>query len=176
MSTLEIGLRLRRARTEQGLSLSELARRSGVGKGSLSEIETGKRNPTVDTLYALCRPLGIPLSALLGGTAGSESVAPGGMRTILISVRELSDATVEVFRLEFPASADHVSPAHGPGVTEHITVVAGALEVGPDGAGSTVVAGESTSWASDRPHRYTAVDGPGEAVLVIRSPRGARPA
>ncbi len=58
----EVGARLRRLRQDRGLSLSELARRSGVGKGTLSELETGQRNPTLETLYALTTALEAPLS------------------------------------------------------------------------------------------------------------------
>lgn len=56
----EVGRRLKQLRVDSGLSLSELARRSGVGKGTLSELETGRRNPTLETLYALTTALGRP--------------------------------------------------------------------------------------------------------------------
>ena len=52
------GARVRALRTSAGLSLSALAAEAGIGKGSLSELESGRRNPTLDTLYALARPLG----------------------------------------------------------------------------------------------------------------------
>ncbi|MDF0528768.1 XRE family transcriptional regulator [Tsukamurella sp. 8F] len=152
------------------MSLSELARRAGVGKGSLSEIESGGRNPTIETLYALCRPLDVPMTALIGESPGTDSAAAGGMRTVLLAVRHLPTMTVEIFRLEFPETADHVSPGHGPAVREHLTVVAGRLTVGPVGAETTLGAGESATWTSDGPHRFSAVDGAAEAVVVITSP------
>lgn len=174
MPTPDIGARLRELRGERGLSLSELARRAGVGKGSLSEIEAGGRNPTVETLYALCGPLDVPLTALVGESPGATGAADGGMRTVLLSVRHLPRVTVEVFRLEFPAGADHVSPGHGPAVREHLTVVDGALLVGPMGRETTVLQGDSHSWTSDGPHRFSAVDGAAEAVVVITTPRPDR--
>ncbi|GAA1005707.1 XRE family transcriptional regulator [Nocardiopsis tropica] len=171
MPTPDIGGRLRELRTERGLSLSELARRAGVGKGSLSEIEAGGRNPTVETLYSLCGPLDVPLTALLGEAPGSDGTAHGGMRTVLLSVRHLPHITVEVFRLEFPEGSDHTSPGHGPEVREHLTVVDGMLLVGPVGKETTVQHGDSHAWTSDGPHRFAAVDGPAEAVVVITTPR-----
>lgn len=170
MPSPDVGRRLRELRTERGLSLSELARRAGVGKGSLSEIEAGGRNPTVETLYALCGPLDVPLTALVGESPGAHSVAGGGMRTVLLSVRHLPHVTVEVFRLEFPAGSDHVSPGHGPAVREHLTVVDGALTVGPVGDEATVQQGEAHSWTSAGPHRFATADG-AEAVVVITTPR-----
>ncbi len=171
MTLLKMGSRLRQLRLERGISLSELARRAGVGKGSLSEIESGARNPTVETLYAICRPLEVPLTALLGEDPGSGSNSEGGMRTILLSVRHLEARTAEVFRIEFPAHAEHTSPGHGPEVTEHVTVIEGALRVGPVGAETLVEAGESFAWSSSGQHRYSAEGGPAEAVLVILTPR-----
>ncbi|GAB3136051.1 XRE family transcriptional regulator [Tsukamurella serpentis] len=171
MSLPDVGGRLRDLRLERSLSLSELARRAGVGKGSLSEIEAGGRNPTIETLYALCGPLDVPLTALVGETPGAHSVSEGGMRTVLLSARRLPDVTVEVFRLEFPGGADHVSPGHGPAVREHLTVVDGALRVGPVGAETIVRRGDAHSWTSSGPHRFAAVDGPAEAVVVITTPR-----
>ncbi|WP_019203654.1 helix-turn-helix domain-containing protein [Tsukamurella sp. 1534] len=167
----DIGSRLRDLRTERGLSLSELARRAGIGKGSLSEIEAGGRNPTIETLYALCGRLDVPLTALLGEAPGTDGTATGGMRTHLLSVRHLPHVTVEVFRLEFPEGADHTSPGHGAAVREHLTVVDGALLVGEPGRETVVREGDSHSWSVASEHRYAAVDGPAEAVLVITTPR-----
>ena len=171
------GLRLRELRAARGLSLSELARRAGVGKATLSEIESGRRNPTVETLYAVCAPLDVPLTALLGETPGAHGTAAGGMVTVLLSTRRLptddqhpNGTLVEVFRLEFPAGAHHVSPAHGPGVREQLSVVAGSVEAGDVDAPVRVEAGRTHSWTSDGRHVFSAVDGPAEAVVVITSP------
>lgn len=171
MTLINLGARLRELRAERALTLSELARRAGVGKGSLSEIESGRRNPTVETLYAICQPLEVPLTALLGENPGTDSVSLKGLRTVLLSVRHLPESTVEVFRAEFPEGADHTSPGHGAGVTEHLTIVSGAMRVGPVGHETTVEPGETHSWSSSGPHRYTTVRGPGEGVLVIITPR-----
>src|SRR4051812_41709202 len=56
-----VGQRLRRLREERGLSLSALARAAGLGKATLSGLEHGTRNPTLETLYAVAGALGVPL-------------------------------------------------------------------------------------------------------------------
>lgn len=62
-----VGVRIRRLRDEQGLSLSELARLSGVSKGYLSQIERApEARPSASTLFALARTLGTSVAALLG--------------------------------------------------------------------------------------------------------------
>lgn len=167
---LELGHNLRALRAERGISLSELARLAGVSKSSLSEIEAGKRNPTVETLYALCGPLEVPLTALLGESPGVDAASAAGVRTTLLSVRHLPGRTVEVFRIEFPAAGEHTSPGHGVGVREHLMIVEGALRVGPFGSERVVSQGESIAWTSDDRHRYQVVEGPGEGVLVITTP------
>src|SRR5580658_121066 len=56
---------LRRLRIARHLSLSELARATGVGKATLSGIENGRANPTVETLAALAGALRASLGELL---------------------------------------------------------------------------------------------------------------
>lgn len=62
-----LGARIRALRKEQGLSLEELARRSGVAVGSLSKIENGKGGGTVKTTRRLAEGLGITLAELYRG-------------------------------------------------------------------------------------------------------------
>ena len=72
-----VGERLRAARRERGLSLGALAEAAHVGKGSLSEIENGVRNPTLGTLYALAGALGVPLATLIADRPGVRVASPG---------------------------------------------------------------------------------------------------
>lgn len=51
-------------REYRGLTQQELADRAGISKPYLSQIETGKRQGTVETLSALARSLDVPLDAL----------------------------------------------------------------------------------------------------------------
>ena len=169
-----VGERLRSARRARGVSLAALAAAAAVGKGSLSEIENGTRNPTLATLYSLAGALGVPLATLLAERIGTE-VASEGVRAELLDVTEDVAQTVEVYRLRLDPGARRDSGAHGAGVTEHLLLVAGALRAGRVGEEATLAAGESATWVSDVAHRYEAVgDAGADAVLVIRSPRAGR--
>ncbi|GAA2365077.1 helix-turn-helix domain-containing protein [Nonomuraea africana] len=167
----EVGARLRRMREERGLSLSELARRAGVGKATLSGVETGTRNPTLDTLWAITAQLGVPIAAVLGAT--TEPVVMRGEAVVasLLEVFEDEGVTYELYRMRVPPGATQTSPAHHEGVTEHITVFTGTLRAGP--LDSPLVAGPGgyLTWRSDVPHGYAAV-GAEEvlASLLIRYP------
>lgn len=60
-----MGDRLRQARTARGLSLRRLAQVLGVSPSLISQVETGRAKPSVNTLYALATELGISLDTLL---------------------------------------------------------------------------------------------------------------
>lgn len=170
-----VGARVRAERQTAGLTLAALAATAGIGKGSLSEIENGARNPTLGTLYAIAGALGLPLATLLDGRPGTR-IAAAGITARLLDVTESKHGTVEVYRLQLGARAQHHSVPHGHDVTEHLLVTAGRAAVGRSGQEVELAAGESADWVSDAPHTYTALDdAPVEAVLVIRSPHRCEP-
>jgi len=73
-----LGAALRAARESRGLSLRELARQVDVSPSFVSQVELGKANPSVGTLYALVSVLGISLNELLGGPADAAPGPPPG--------------------------------------------------------------------------------------------------
>lgn len=72
-----IGDRLRRARQARGLSLRRLAEVLGVSPSLISQVETGRAKPSVNTLYALATELGISLDELLFVDAPPATRADG---------------------------------------------------------------------------------------------------
>jgi transcriptional regulator with XRE-family HTH domain len=163
-----VGPRVTALRAERGLSLSELARRAGVGKATLSGLEAGTRNPTLETLQAVTAALGLPLTALVG---------PGPMRGAAVEIELLrvfddGPVTYELYRMVMPAGTAQTSPAHHGGVTEHVTVFAGVLHAGPLDAPLRAGPGEHVEWPADTPHAYAATaDADVHASLLIRYPR-----
>ncbi|WBB78030.1 helix-turn-helix domain-containing protein [Micromonospora sp. WMMD882] len=171
--TAAIGRRVRALREEQGVSLSALARSAGIGKATLSGLENGVRNPTLETLYAVTAQLGVPLGAVLAGPASAPSVRGAAVRATLLEVFTEAGATYELYRMSVVPGATQLSPAHRPGVTEHVTVFTGVLRAGPVDAPSTVAAGGYLRWTSDVPHCYAAVgDEEVTASLLLRYPGG----
>lgn len=73
-----LGARLREAREALGVSLRSVAGEIGVSPSLLSQIENGKTNPSVDTLYALVQQLGISVDAVLGINGGVASAERAG--------------------------------------------------------------------------------------------------
>ncbi len=71
-----LGPRLRAIRRSRGLSLRELARRLELSPSSISQIETGKMQPSVRTLYALVSEFGVTVDEVLFDQASPTANGP----------------------------------------------------------------------------------------------------
>jgi transcriptional regulator with XRE-family HTH domain/uncharacterized RmlC-like cupin family protein len=71
-----MGQHLREARRTRRLSLRDLAERLGVSPSLISQIETGRANPSVSTLYAIAAELDVSLDELLFSDRVSGSTGP----------------------------------------------------------------------------------------------------
>lgn len=56
---------IRRERERVNLSVTELAKRAGIAKSTLSQLEAGSGNPSLETLWALAMALDVPVSRLI---------------------------------------------------------------------------------------------------------------
>jgi transcriptional regulator with XRE-family HTH domain/quercetin dioxygenase-like cupin family protein len=63
-TAVNLGLQLRTARQKSGMTLRELARRLGVSPSFLSQIENGKSQPSVATLYSMAQTLDVSIDHL----------------------------------------------------------------------------------------------------------------
>lgn len=72
--SINVGARLRELRSERGLSIRALARKSGLSANALSMIERDKTSPSVSTLYKLADGMGVPITSFFGKDAEKEPV------------------------------------------------------------------------------------------------------
>jgi transcriptional regulator with XRE-family HTH domain len=61
-----VGPRLRRARAQRGVTLTELAAATGISKSTLSRLESGQRKPSLELLLPIAQAHQIPLDELVG--------------------------------------------------------------------------------------------------------------
>lgn len=174
---------IKRARADRGLSLSELSRRSSIGKATLSQLESGAGNPTIETVFSLSRALELPISDLLesshhGGMTvvrGQEQEVLAGEAVELRMLRRIeSDGVIfEVYDQRVRGAASQRSLGHVG--TEHTIVQAGRLRV--EVGGSTAELGPSDSVAFDAslPHSYQAIGGEVRSVLLLQYRGGSSP-
>ncbi|WP_344866840.1 helix-turn-helix transcriptional regulator [Amycolatopsis ultiminotia] len=163
---ISVGGRIRTLRTRAGVGLTALSAGSGLGKGTLSELENGRRNPTLDTLFAIATALSVPLSDLLTG----EEVHGDSVTATLLGRWAEPDALTEVYRLNID-ERPQLSKPHSPGVLEVLTVLTGVAEVGPADAPVSLRATETHTFTAETDHVYRGVGGPATAVLTMRYPR-----
>ena len=62
----QVATRLKRLRTQRGITLAGVANTTGISKSTLSRLENGQRRPTLELLLALSRAYRVPLDDLVG--------------------------------------------------------------------------------------------------------------
>lgn len=59
-----IGMKVKKARLDEGLKLVDVARISGISQGMVSKIENSQVSTSLETLSRLCDAIGLPISKL----------------------------------------------------------------------------------------------------------------
>jgi len=183
-----VGAAVKATREVQQISLSDLAKRSGVSKSVVSRIEAGLTSPTAVMLAKLAEGMTVSLSSLLRGDMGppvhiqqaAEQPIYSDPKTGLVR-RTLSpvspDALVEIVHNSLPArKTTGKFPAHALGTQEHIVVQTGKIEVTVGKRTFTLQAGDAAQFAADSEHSIRNVGTKkAEWLLVIHSlPRVTR--
>jgi transcriptional regulator with XRE-family HTH domain len=179
-----IGPRLRAQREYLGVSLRELGRRVGVSASLISQIERDKVNPSVSTLYALVRELGLGMGDLFStGEPPPAPTRPGPLVTAdersVISLASgvmwerltaSPDPGVEFLRVVYDVGSescpDDSLMRHGG--KEYGYVTGGRLGVQVGFERDDLGPGDSISFDSSSPHRlWTIGDEPADAIWVV---------
>ena len=175
-----IATTLRRERARRDLSVSELARRAGVAKATVSQLENGGGNPSVETLWALASAMEIPFAVLVdegvrsptlirageGGTAVASSASE--YVAVLLSASP-PHARRDIYLLTAEPGTPRLSDPHPRGTTEHVVMISGRGLVGPADAPFELGPGDYLSYAGDAPHVFEALTPGMSAVCVSES-------
>jgi transcriptional regulator with XRE-family HTH domain len=163
---------LRRLRIARHLSLSELARATRISKATLSSIENGRANPTVDTLASLAAALRIPLPELLEELPLGEVRVVRSAHDVPVPERPLgtvaSDVELAIVELTLAARELRELDAGAPGSRTHVFVLTGKLLAGPAERITELAAGDYASFPADVPHMYETT-GHGARLLLLRA-------
>lgn len=172
---------IRRIRHARELSLNKLAAQSGVAKATLTHLESGRGNPTVSTLMTLATCLGVTLADLISDSTTQKShvtrsdegsiVRGDGLQLRLVHRTTSSNLLYEIYGMTVE-SGSYRSPAHGPGVVEHLFVHSGEINVGPIDDAKLLGPADFISFSADRPHLYEA-EAAVRATLVVHYPLSA---
>lgn len=172
-----IAAALRRERERMGLSLTELARRAGIAKSTLSQLESGTGNPSVETLWAIAVVLDVPFSRLVDPVESPVRVVRAGEGLALPSEHAPFTGTLiaacppgarrDLHVITAEPGAAREAHAHIRGTTEHLLVTAGRWRAGPAGEEVELGVGDYARFPGDRPHVYQALVPGSGAVLVM---------
>lgn len=170
-----MGANLRRLRLARGLSLVELGRLSGLAKGTLTQLEAGRANPTIETLQSLARALGAGLPDLVADPpsvdaevvrAGEGPVTPGRLLSgRLVNRSHLGTMVAELFEVTLTPGGPHHAQSHAGGVVEQAYGLQGTVELGPEGHEVVLGPDDHARFPADRPHSYRALDGVARFLL-----------
>ena len=172
-----IAASIRRERDRAGLSLTELARRAGIAKSTLSQLESGVGNPSVETLWALGVALGVPFSRLVHQPRPAVRVIRSGEGPVTYSERANYAATLlascppyarrDIYRIQVQPGEPRLSEPHNPGATEHVVLSTGRALVGPAGQPAELGPGDYISYPGDAPHIFKALEPDTAAVMIM---------
>ena len=178
-----IAANLHRLRTARRMSLANLASRADVAKATLANLEQGRGNPTIETLWSLAIGLGVAFSDLLEDRRETSTVVvraqqgvrvlgstPGGKLDLRLLDRVERGGLVEVFAMFLPAGSEHLGSPHGTGVVERVFLHSGRITVGPVSEPITLGPGDYARYSGDGPHVYRSADEDCHGVLLVGYP------
>lgn len=156
---------VRAHRESRGLSLGALAQKAGISKTSLSKIEAGQGNPSLEVLNRLANALDVPVGTLFGEAhrpqvhivrqgEGQAITSDAGLsaRPLLVDGRS---QRASVYEMLLPPQAIYHSLAHLSGTQEFVFCIQGNLRIGPEGQEVDLEVGDAVYFAADLPHSYT---------------------
>jgi transcriptional regulator with XRE-family HTH domain len=159
--------RIAAGRREAGLSLDELASRSGVSKGTLVQIEQGRANPSLSTLCRLAVGLGVSVTDLVDTSDTPQQpirvvpandmkrlwAGPNGGSATLVAGSEGPDM-LELWKWVLHPGERFEAPPHSPGTLELIHVQQGSLRLEMNGTDQILVTGSAAIAHTDAAHAY----------------------
>ena len=168
-----IGRRVRALREGMGLSLRDLARRSGVSAPMLSQVERLETSPTVAVAERIAAGLDLSLSQLLrldesdgvtvvrAGERLAGGAADGGHRYEVVTPPipgQRAEVSLHVLAPGAATGGPDDPPIHEPGSRETAVVQEGRIRLGCAGATHELDEGDAVTFDADLPHR---IENPG---------------
>jgi len=172
-----VGANLRRLRSRRGLSLERLARRAGVSRAMLSQIELGRSAPTINSLWKVARALNVTFAALVAPRSGTTPVVLSAGESNLLTNHKGTFTSralfplgerrqVEFYELRLKVRGEETASPHPPGTIENLAIAAGAVEIDIDGTAHRLAAGDAILFGADVIHSYRNV-GTTEALMYL---------
>ncbi|TKD03392.1 XRE family transcriptional regulator [Polyangium fumosum] len=95
---VDFGKEVRRRREALGLTLEQLAERARLTPNYIGGIEAGRRDPSLSSVLALAKGLGVPPGELVGGIHDLEPAAIEAARLFQGASEDVQDAVLRLLR------------------------------------------------------------------------------
>jgi transcriptional regulator with XRE-family HTH domain len=181
-----IAASLRRERARLNLSLTEVARRAGIAKSTLSQLESGSGNPSMETLWALAVALDVPFARLVDQPHRGVEVIRAGDGPVVHSEESSYMAAMlsssppgarrDIYRVSAEpgpsrsGSAGYRAEPHMAGTVEHLVVGTGRVLAGPSDDPVELGPSDYIRYPGDVPHVFQALEPGTTGVLVQEHP------
>ncbi|MER6911316.1 XRE family transcriptional regulator [Streptomyces sp. NPDC000594] len=172
----EVGPRLKRLRTERGVTLAGLAETTGISTSTLSRLESGGRRPSLELLLPISQAYQVPLDELVGAPEVGDPrvrLTPRTAHGTTIVPLTGQPGPLQAFKMVIPATRATPQQVTHEGY-EWLYVLAGRLRLVLPGHDLTLGAGEAAEFDTRLPHWFGSTgEGPVE-VLSLFGRQGER--
>jgi transcriptional regulator with XRE-family HTH domain len=168
-----VGPRLRRIRAQRGVTLAELAERTGISKSTLSRLENGQRRPSLELLLPLALAYRVPLDDLVGAPEVGDPrirLKPRRVhgRTVLPLTQQPNG--VQAWKIVIPASQSTPNPRAHEGY-EWLYVLSGRMRLILGDRDFVLGVGEAAEFDTQLPHWFGSTgEGPAEVLSIFGRP------
>jgi transcriptional regulator with XRE-family HTH domain len=169
----QVGARLKRLRTQRRLTLTGVAKATGISKSTMSRLETGQRRPTLELLLALSHAYRVPLDYLVAAPEEGDpriQLKPGHLkgRTVIPLTRQPDG--MQAWKIVIPTSKVTPEPRAHDGY-EWIYVLSGHMRFVLGDQDWVLGPGEVASFDTKVPHWFGSTgDEPAEILSIFGRP------
>ncbi|MDQ3930053.1 MAG: helix-turn-helix domain-containing protein [Chloroflexota bacterium] len=180
---MTLGAKLKQARLARGMSLTDVARLTGLSKGFLSQVETGATNPSLGSLHRLARALALSASDLVSTERDGQStpVTPSPVRTsrprlvrreqpardrsTLKQIGSGSPCVIYLAHLLAESALEGLLP--GSDLDACVLVLSGQLQFAQAGSTLRLFDGDSLTFSVGQHYRLSVQAGLGASLLLV---------
>jgi transcriptional regulator with XRE-family HTH domain len=172
----DVGPRLRRLRTERGVTLGALSEATGISKSTLSRLEAGQRRPTLELLLPIAQAHRVPLDELVGAPEIGDPrvrLTPQRVhgRTVLPLTRQ--PGALQAWKVIIPAAQIEPDPRVHEGY-EWLYVLSGRLRLVLGEHDLVLEPGEAAEFDTRVPHWFGSAGGQPAEILSLFGRQGER--
>ena len=169
----QVGPRLKRIRTQRGVTLTALSEATGISKSTLSRLENGQRRPSLELLLPLAQAHRVPLDDLVGAPEVGDPrirLKPRRVKGRTVIPLTKQPGAVQAWKIVIPANQSNPQPRTHDGY-EWLYVLTGRMRLVLGDQDLVLGPGEAVEFDTTLPHWFgSAGEGPAEVLSIFGRP------